>query len=180
MNWDFDNIHQLLTKGISPEITHFQKHTHPGNSWWIKTVVPLDPKLVDLWDRIQNQMPTLVKIEPTAWDWYQNAIPSCQTVWLDQSIDIRIKQIRKKLDFVVLPFEEGFNLLGKELCEQLNKQNSLTEPADPDWQNLLDVAQLMSNWTTDTQARARRQIFKVVNNDQTRRSPHKRSKLDPL
>lgn len=180
MNWDFANIAEILSKGISPEITHFQKNSHPGQNWWLKTVVPPEHKLIELWNRIHAQHPHQVKIEPGAWDWYQNPIPNCLTIWLDHSIDIRIKKIRSRLDFVILPFEEGFNLLGKELFDSLNKTKTLDQTIDPSWQSLLDVTQLMSSWTTDQQARARRQIFKVVNNEQNRRSSHKRSKLDPL
>lgn len=182
MELDFQNIWNILAACQPPEITHFQQKSHPGRGWWLKTCVPLvgEPDVYKIWCRIVKNHTNLVCITSESFDWNKNPIKNAASVWCRDGIDIRLKVLDGVFDYNIQPFENSFNQQGNILRKQLLRFHE-SHPgilAPDELTNLLHVAHLMCNWQTDTQAKARRARFKVVDNEKDLSQTHKCSELD--
>ena len=168
---DFNNVWHILSTGVPPEISHFRNQTHPGRQFWLKTVIPsrdIDHHLFDLWARVIQQHSLSVQITDQAYDWFENIIPGAHSIWVREGIDVVLRQHARGADYSILPFEDSFNSSGLLYHRQVLQSQRLDceKSLNSDWQNLISTTQLMSSWTTDTQARARRKVFKVVKNEE--------------
>lgn len=165
---DFSDVWHVLESGTPPEITHYRQGSHPGINWRLKTVVGsrLDAnELLVVWTLIAAQHPNLVTLCDAAFDWFETAIPDAVSVWTHQTVDIQPTLEDGLWDFVIVPWEESFNQMGKMLSRAL-KSKKTKQNLDPShWHNLHVVAQSMCSWTTDQQAQARRKGFKVSHNE---------------
>ena len=36
---NFENVVEIFSTGVPPEVSHFINLVHPGRSWWLKTVI---------------------------------------------------------------------------------------------------------------------------------------------
>ena len=168
---DFKDVWHILSTGVPPEISHFRNQTHPGRQYWLKTVIPCreaDHTLFDLWARVVQQHPSTVEITDQAYDWNGAIIPGAHSVWVREGVDVVLRQHARGADYSIMPFEDSFNSSGRLYHRQVLQAQKLDpeKSSNSDWQNLICTTQLMSTWTTDTQARARRQVFKVVKNEE--------------
>ena len=169
MTLDFENVWQVISNCVPPEITHFQKQSHPGIGWRLKTVIPssTDQDLFKSWLLITQKHPYAACLHETAYDWNQNLIPNALSVWTQDGIDIVIDNQSTPVNYHIIPSETSFKSSGKKLIKQINKdqKTSPEKNSQQDWHNLLCVAQLISSWTTDQQARVNRTTIKVVSDD---------------
>ena len=179
---NFENIIDVLSTGIAPEISHFKKQVHPGRNWWLKTVIPIDdttdPSRV--WYMIHKKEPLNVHITDFAYDWYGNAI-SAYSVWIREGIDVIIKIGKNgKVDYKISPFSQSFNESGKWLYDELTKswESNTQNINDEDWHKLFSVAELMSGWTTESQASEKRKVFKIISDEKDNSQTNQPSKLD--
>jgi len=182
MTLDFQNIWNILKTCQPPEITHFKKHTHPGRGWWLKTCIPLvsEPDLYKIWSRIIKNHKNLLCFTSESFDWNQNPIPNAASIWCRDGLNVELKILDGSFDYNISPFENSFNLQGNTLQQQILSFID-TNPgtlATDELTNLLSIAHLMSNWHTETQARARRARFKVVEHEENFSKTHKSTELD--
>lgn len=176
---NFDGLWQILENSVPPEITHYQRGEHPGVGWWLKTVVPTNSQspIYLAWDAIQQKHPRLVRMEPTAYDWFQTPIVNTSSVWINQKVDVTLSETDNQFSYVLGDYDTSFNIWGVKLIQELEQQKS--PELDPhDWHKLCDVAYLMKSWTTDRQANNNRKGLKIVKHEKNTSSAHNRSKLD--
>lgn len=182
MTVDFSNVYQVLSNGQPPEITHFQKGSHPGRGWYLKTAVPIvgEPDLYKIWRRLSKQHSNLICLTPESYNWNQQLIQNVFSVWVRETIDVRLNLREGVYDYSIIPFEDSFNIHGKTLKKQLvqfQKQNPHAKELD-DLHYLSSVIQFMCDWHTDAQARARRSQFRVVTNEEDHSNSHQSTQLD--
>lgn len=121
----FEQEAKLLLESLkrlrNPEIYHYNAGTHPGISWYIKTVIPAydvdgeAKKVVDLWRDLSSLHENLVKINDVAFDWNGNRINGWQTVWIDHDIDVILGNPEGSGNFLyeIVDYDTGLNLAGK-------------------------------------------------------------------
>lgn len=155
----------------NPEIHHYNAGTHPGVSWYIKTVIPvsgsnhINCQLFDIWKNIELKHEKLARIESTAIDWYGNVINGWGTVWLDRDIDVIIYTEEKtgQLSYRLTDYNSGLNESGKNLLtwfrDNLEQQGLITgEHSD----KIHDVAAFLSTFTGKTKSMRNRNKIKVL------------------
>lgn len=121
----------------------------------------------------------LVCFTGETFDWNQKLIPNTVSIWLRETIDIVVKIGDGTYDYDIVPFENSFNSAGKTFEKQLAKfQKQHPHSLADELQYLKNVAQLMSSWHTDTQAKDRRREFKVFSNEKDNSHSHQSTKLD--
>jgi hypothetical protein len=184
MTLDFEHVWHILSDSQPPEVTHFQKGSHPGRGWWLKTAVPLvgNPDLYQIWRNIAKHHSNLVCLTQDTYNWNQQLVSNVISIWLRDSIDIELTLGDGTYNYSMVPFENSFNVTGKNLEKQLlsfHKQNPAAVGTD-ELHYLLTVVQLMSTWHTDTQANSRRAKIQVVSNEEAVCNKHQSPKLDSL
>jgi hypothetical protein len=184
MTLDFLNVRAILSDSQPPEITHFQKGSHPGRGWWLKTAVPLVgvPDLYQIWRSLSKQHSNLICLTQDTYNWNQQIVNNVISIWLRESIDVELTVGDGTYNYSMVPFENSFNLAGKNLEKQLlnfQKQNPAAVGKD-ELHYLLAVVQLMSTWHTDTQANCRRAKIQVVNNEESVCNANQSTKLDSI
>jgi hypothetical protein len=182
MSLDFQNVWHLIQTQQPPEITHFQHKTHPGNGWWLKTCVPLvsDPNLYKIWQRITQQHSHLICITEPSWDWDKTEITNAVSIWCRDTIDVELQLLDGVFQYNIVPFEKSFNSEGKSLEKQILKFNRDFPGilSELELTNLISVTQLMSNWHTDSQAKIKRRMFEVIENEKDSSQTHQSTMLD--
>ena len=172
---NFEGVWEKLENSVPPEITHYQLGLHPGPQWWLKTAIPKTDhhlNLAEVWGSIQAQHVNLVLITPHCFDWHQNLISTASTIWIRQGLDVDLQFLGQDFTYSILSSDVTFNqwgsLLRKHLRRKQNAQFKLNDPTT--WQKVDHVAQLLRSWTTDKQAQVRRQMLKVITNEEDRGS----------
>jgi hypothetical protein len=179
---NFENVTELFSTGIPPEISHFRNQKHPGRNWWLKTVIPVEETTTPskVWQMVLKKEPFNVMITDIAYDWKGTVIVGARSVWIRQGIDVVINIDDNKVGYKTKKFAESFNDSGKWLYEQITRswESNVQNINDEDWHNLFSVAELMSAWTTEDQATEKRKVFKVIKNEKNNSQADQSSKLD--
>lgn len=182
MQWDFSNVCNILSNGQPPEITHFQKGSHPGRGWYLKTAVPVVgyPDLYRIWRDLSKQHNNLITMTLETYNWNQQLMPNVVSIWIRETIDVRLNIRDGVYDYSIVPFENSFNTHGKALKKQLLKFKKQTPKSHDieDLQYLNSVIQFMCSWHTEAQARARRSTMRVVTNEENHCNSNKSTQLD--
>lgn len=168
---NFENVLIHLQQSVPPEITHYRLNLHPGIRWYLKTAVlnhDPDTDLLEIWRAIEREHGSLVRVSPYCYDWYQNRIDDASTIWVKQGMDVRITIDGDDITYAIVSADVTFNGWGREIQKHLRSAENLSwKEHDPvTWNKLQDVAQLLSSWTTDKQAQMRRQMLKVIKNEE--------------
>ena len=179
---NFENVVEIFSTGVPPEVSHFRNLVHPGRSWWLKTVIPKDHTIdpAKVWGMIRKKQPLNVHITDFAYDWYGNPITAC-SVWIREGIDVVLTIDRYNMvDYEIKKFAESFNTSGKLLYEEITSawESNTQNINDEDWHNLFSVAELMSGWTTESQAAEKRKVFRVISNEKDNSQTNQSSELD--
>ena len=94
MEFDLSGTIETLHAHVNPEVWHYQRGTHPGLGWHIKSVLPngtyhpAAENLYDQWHRMAHRNPAAVRITPTALDWNGSVIQGFSTIWLADANDV--------------------------------------------------------------------------------------------
>ena len=118
---NFENVMEIFSTGIPPEVSHFRNKVHPGRHWWLKTVIPIDNTLESarVWRKIRKKEPLNIHITDSAYDWFGNPIDAC-SVWIREGIDVILTVgYYGNIDYEIKKFAESFNDSGKWLHEQI-------------------------------------------------------------
>lgn len=167
---NFDGVWEILDSSIPPEITHYRQGHHPGVGWWLKTVVPNSDSLdlLRLWMALSQKHSGLIAITSWAYDWQENVIANCSSIWIREGTDVDLRVKHQEYTYVIYPFDDATNSWGTRLRRQLNSYRAKM-PNNFDkgsWHNLLQVANLLKQWTTERQAQVKRKAWKVVSNSE--------------
>jgi len=167
---NFDGVWDQLEQTIPPEISHYHHAVHPGLGWWLKTAVPNEDTLglLVVWDSISRAHPGLIHISDVAYDWKGQSIHNVSSIWLRESADVDVSFVNGEFSYVIYPFDEATNRWGQKLKVALTKyKNKHKENFDiNNWHKLVEVAQLLKQWTTHRQAQVKRKGWKIVHNTQ--------------
>jgi hypothetical protein len=162
MTFDFTNVDKILKTKPNPEICHYQNNSHPGVNWWLKTVIPNHPSncyaldIVKFWNRLAKLYPTQILISDIAFDWNNNRIDYCQSIWLNKKIDIKVKIDEDgDFDYDILDYDEGLYISAKELL----LLNDL--PIE-----LLDAVEFLIRLTPENKSKILRSKIKVLDDIQ--------------
>jgi hypothetical protein len=184
---NFDDVWGALNNSVPPEITHYQHQQHPGKDWWLKTAVFAgisEPPLLRVWHTLQNQHPQLIKITPTAYDWQGALIENTHTVWIANNRDVRLSYHCPDFAYEIVDQDISSNQWGVHLEHALREyaeSKNLDQLIEHDWHNLLHVAEFISSWCTDHQARIKRKGMHIVSNSSSDQSTANHgSELDPI
>lgn len=151
----------------NPEIHHYNLGSHPGVSWYIKTVIPIsgrdwsENRMTLFWKTIELQHGNIVRISNVALDWYGNTIDGWGTVWLDRDVDIVVKMDEStgNVSHVLTDYNSGLNESGARLLEWINQQGpTFLEELG----KLQDVAAFLSTFTGKTKSTNKRKKIKVL------------------
>jgi hypothetical protein len=168
---NFDGVSDLLDNSVPPEITNYHQGHHPGLGWWLKTAVPTNDSLGVLaaWRTIQRKHPSTICITEVAYDWHGAVIPLTASIWLRDNLDVDLTWNDPEFNYVIMPFDDSVNSWGQYLRRQLLQyRRQPTKDFDKsNWHNLVAVANLLKQWTTNRQAQVKRKGWKVVSNKQT-------------
>jgi hypothetical protein len=109
-----------------------------------------------------------VHVTDCAFDWLQQPIPHAATVWIQQGFNVVLEVKNGEITHETMSFDLGFNRMGECLSGLIDPKNAL----DLTWQKLINLTNLIASWTTDAQAVARRNSFKVTWNEKDSGSTH--------
>jgi hypothetical protein len=180
---NFDNVWSILNNSVPPEITHYQHGSHPGKTWWLKTVVPNSDTKVNVfkvWKAIEKSHKKLVRLVPQAYDWHQTCIPHAHSVWVNHKVDVSLVQAENGFTYQISDYDKSFNEWGEHLQLWLSSQAvPQSKENDPhDWHKLWHVTELVKTWTTDAQAKHNRGKIKIVKTDSSEGPAHHRPNMD--
>jgi hypothetical protein len=167
---NMDDVWHTLENSVSPEVTHFQRGTHPGPQWWLKTaVVKQDVHLGThtIWQALSLAHPRLIKITPHCWDWHQNLIPWAHTVWIKMGRDVQVELMGTDWVYHVISDDIGNQIW----CETLdswvksahNRHMKKTDPTT--WHKWKHSLQLLQAWRSEHQAQQRRKQIKAITHE---------------
>jgi hypothetical protein len=168
------SVLQTIQDSINPEIYHFRYGTHPGQKYYIKTIVP-GPRIINddtyvfwqFWETLANRYPRLVKLIDYAFDWHGNHIPHWWTIWLEERIDITWTWSRRDgIDFHLIDYDLGLKYSGKKAVSLFEDNIDRLSPEDQVClDQLKEIADFLYNYTSERQAESNRKKFTVIDND---------------
>lgn len=164
---DVESIRLLdtIADKLNPEIHHYHRGSHPGASWYIKTVVPQAHKLTgesrslaDFWDQVASNHPDLILITDQAYDWDGIAISGWRTIWANNRIDIIWNRCPwDGFSYRIVDFNEGLNQSGLSLLGMLGQYRELG--------NIGEIAGFLSTYTTEKNSNSKRKNIRVLDDE---------------
>ncbi len=165
-----------ITGSKNPEIYHYQRGSHPGVKWYIKTIIPGYGMLTDdsyplwaMWRFLTEHYPHLIKIINSAYDWQGNLLTGWWTIWLDQRIDIRVKWSKEDgFDWKLVDYEDGLKLSAEDISSMISTlfDDRHTEQETLQFKQLNYILDFLRTYTTDKRSKENRKKLKVIENDQ--------------
>ena len=159
----------------NPEIHHYHRGSHPGVSFYIKTILP-GPiilnnntyKIWKFWKELEKEHPELIKLVERAYDWQGNKLIGWWTIWLNQKVDIIWNYTdHTGFSYKIVDYELGLKLSADK---SLSWFDTLTDRLQPDdkvcYSQLKEVADFLKSYTSDDLAKKNRTKLKVIDNDQ--------------
>lgn len=164
---------ETIIGSTNPEIYHFQRGSHPGIKWYIKTIIPGYRLLTDdtytlwaMWRHLTEHFPNLVKITNIAYYWDGKSIPGWWTIWLDQKIDIRVSWSREAgFDWKMVDYDIGLKMSAVEI-EALLETNYLNDRLSNldviHYKQILYILEFLKTYTPDKRSKANRKKIRVI------------------
>jgi hypothetical protein len=152
----------------NPEIHHYNNGSHPGISWYIKTVIPhADPEdpvheISQFWEKLQKLHPRLVRIVGTAYDWDGSKIPGWSTIWLNAKIDLAVSWSEDQgFEYKIVDFDDGLKISATKLLEWL-KSSSSPNGSPAEYSRLLEISSFLQTHTFEEKSRKKRSQLRVL------------------
>jgi hypothetical protein len=155
----------------NPEIHHYHRGSHPGSTWYIKTILPGPTILNDdtyvlfaCWSRLQASHPNLVFLGKQAYDWQGKTIPGWWTIWLDEKVDV-IWSWSREDGFIheFVDFEIGLKASASLIQTMIIPDDSrLSSSRSASYSRLHEIAGFLGTYTTERQSRKKRANLRVI------------------
>ena len=152
----------------NPEIHHYNNGSHPGVSWYIKTIIPnATPDsavyaISRFWEKLQELHPRLVKIGNSAYDWDGSKIDGWCTVWVNVRIDLSVSwSDNKGFEYKIVDFDEGLKISAGKLLKWL-ENSSFPDGCSAEYSRLLEISSFLQTHTVEEKSRKKRSQLRVL------------------
>lgn len=168
---------ETIQEATNPEIYHFRRGSHPGQKYYIKTIIPGPTILNDdtyvfwqFWETLAGKYPRIIKLIDHAYDWYGNSIADWWTIWLEERIDITWTWSRTDgIDFHLIDYDLGLKYSGQRALNIIKDDIDRLSPEDlVCLEQIQEIADFLKSYTTERLAEQNRKKFKVIENEQIR------------
>ena len=160
----------------NPEIYHAQRGVHPGQRWWIKTIIPGSKILNDdthplflFWHALQGRNPRLIRITNKAFDWNGNLIENWCTVWCDIKIDVDWTYSRLNgFEYEIVDYDIGIKKSAEKLKEWINADLDIRQidQRPVSYDRLQEIAEFLRTFTAESRSQKNRSMLRVLENEQ--------------
>lgn len=174
LNGNLQSVIETIQEATNPEIYHFRRGSHPGQKYYIKTIIP-GPKIINddtyvfwqFWETLAKKYPRIIKLVDCAYDWSGKTIANWWTIWLEERIDIVWSWSRTDgIDFHLIDYDIGIKYSGLKAIEILSDTVDRQSPEDiVSLSQLQEIADFLYHYTSERMAEINRKKIHIVETD---------------
>lgn len=170
-----DTVH-TIEDGKNPEIHHYHHGSHPGISWYIKTVIPGPTVcnqnilvILDFWQKISSCNPSLIRLVDSAYDWDGVRLHGWWTVWLNVGIDVSWSWDESiGFSYEIIEYHEGLRSSASRIRNWLNQASTTRHLSDDQihYEKLNVIAGFLETYSSESESRAKRSRLQVISDEE--------------
>lgn len=173
---ELNAVISTIEAGRNPEIHHYNRGSHPGLGWYIKTVSPGPDIITDetfmihqFWKRVSGNHPRLVRLVDSAYDWSGTPIRGWWTVWLNDRIDVKWQYDPSDgFDYHIVDYDQGLKSSAKNMREIIDGllRSRPTDDNSVSYERLAEIVEFLRTYTTDQRSKQNRAKLRIIADDQ--------------